>query len=81
MPYLDGGQLFQTAAARIHWFQPLRQLSIVTSSALRELDDDGVLELKMYGDAPNAITLHPDPTQKKKAFISVVLKRGGGTHA
>ncbi len=81
MPYLDGGQLFQTAADRIHWSPPPRQLSIVTSSALRELDDDGVLELKMYGDAPNAFTLHPEPTQRKKAFISVVLKRGEGTHA
>jgi hypothetical protein len=73
MPYLDGGELFQTATKRIRWSPPARQLSIVLSTALRDLDDDGVLELKMYGDAPNAFTLHPDPTQRKRAFIAVRL--------
>lgn len=78
MPYLDGGDLFRTAATRIRWPPPARRLSIVSSSALRDLDDDGVLELKMHGDAPNAFTLHPDPTHKKQAFVSVVLKPGEG---
>jgi len=73
MAYLDGGELFQTAANRIRWSPPARQLSIVLSTALRDLDDDGVLELKMYGDAPNAFTLHPDPTHRKRAFIVVRL--------
>lgn len=73
MPYLDLGDLFQTAASRIRWSPPQRQLSIVFSTALRELDDEGVLELKMYGDAPNAFTLHYDQTRRKEAFVSVVL--------
>lgn len=78
MPYLDGGDLFRTAATRIRWTPPPRQLSIVISSALRDLDDDGVLDLRMHGDAPNAYTLHPDPTQKKQAFVAVVLNPGEG---
>jgi len=76
MPYLDGGHLFLEAARRIGWSPPTRQLSIVVSSALRDLDDDGVLELKMLGDAPNAFALHHDPTHKKQAFVSIVLKPG-----
>jgi hypothetical protein len=62
------------AVNRIRWSAPARQLSIVLSTALRDLDDDGVLELKMYGDAPNAFTLYPDPTHRKQAFIAVLLK-------
>ncbi|MCO6440209.1 MAG: hypothetical protein J5I81_03790 [Nitrococcus mobilis] len=76
MPYLDGGHLFLEAAGRIGWSPPARQLSIVFSSALRELDDEGVLELKMLGDAPNAFALHHDPTHRKQAFVSVVLNPG-----
>lgn len=76
MPYLDGGHLFTEATRRIGWSPLTRQLSIVVSSALRELDDEGVLELRMLGDAPNAIALHRDPIHKKQAFISVVLKPG-----
>lgn len=78
MPYLDGGTLFRTAATRIRWSPPQRQLSIVISSALRDLDDDGVLDLRMHGDAPSAYTLHPDPAHKKQAFVAVVLKPGEG---
>jgi hypothetical protein len=80
MPYLDGGHLFRTAATRIRWSPPARELSIVFSTALRELDDDGVLELKMYGDAANAFTLHPDPTQRKQSFVAVVLNPVEGGH-
>ena len=76
MPYLDGGRLFLEAAERIGWSPPIRQLSIVLSSALRELDDEGALELKMLGDAPNAIALNHDPAHRKQAFVSVVLKAG-----
>ncbi len=73
MPYADNGELYRTAATRIRWAVPPRQLSIVLSNALRELDDDGALELRMRGDAPNAVTLHYDPTQRTNAFVSVVL--------
>lgn len=76
MPYLDGGHLFREAVGRIGWSPTARQLSVVVSSALRELDNDGVLELKMFGDAPNAFALHHEPTHKKQAFVSVVLKPG-----
>jgi hypothetical protein len=78
MPYLDGGDLFHTAATRIRWSAPVHQLSIVISSALRDLDDDGLLDLKMHGDARNAFTLHPDPTHRKKAFVAVTLQPGVG---
>lgn len=74
MPYLDGGHLFQTATSRIGWSPPPRQLSILFSTALRELQDDNQLDLKMVGDTPNAYTLHPDPTQRTQSFVTVVLK-------
>jgi hypothetical protein len=79
MPYLDGGAHFALAAKRIGWNPTRRQLSIVASTALRELHDDGVLELKMYGDARDAYTLATDPTHKLEAFRTVMLKDRGHT--
>jgi len=74
MPYLDGGEHFNTAARRIGWKPVPRQLSIVLSNSLRELHDEGGLELKMYGDTRNAYTLSPDPTHRIESFVTVTLR-------
>jgi hypothetical protein len=78
MPYVDGGALFETAARRIGWSPSPRQISQVPSIALRELHDEGLIELKMYGDTRDAYSLAPDPTHRLAAFHTVVLQ-GGST--
>lgn len=77
MPYIDGGAHFDVAAKRIGWKPTPRQLSIVLSNSLRELHDEGLLELKMYGDTRDAFTLSPDPTHRVESFLTVTLKSTG----
>jgi hypothetical protein len=80
MPYLDGGKQFALAAKRIGMRPTPRQLSIVISTALRELHDEGFLQLKMYGDTRDAYTLAPDPTHRFDSFKTVTLKSAEGAH-
>jgi hypothetical protein len=74
MPYIDEGTHFKLAAKRIGFNPAPRELSIVFSTALRELQDDGVIDLKMYGDARDAFILSGDPTHKQKSFRTVTIK-------
>jgi hypothetical protein len=77
MPYIDGGLQFNIAAKRIGWKPNPRQLSIVMSNCLRDLHDDGLIEMKMYGDTRNAYSLAPDPTHRFDSFNTVTLKSRG----
>lgn len=78
MPYVDGGSLFETAARRIRWNPSPRQLSPVPSIALREVHDDGLIELRMYGDTRDAYGLTYDPTHRIQAFRTVTIKEATG---
>lgn len=71
MPYLDGGTLFLDMAQRIGWAPTEGRLSPVTSTALRELHDRGILTLRMYGDTRGAWSLSPDPAHKVEKFRTV----------
>ncbi len=72
MPYLDNGPLFVDMTERVEWSPSPGRLSPVTSTALRDLHDSGVLELRMHGDARDAYSLSPDPTHRIAAFRAVV---------
>ena len=71
MPYLDGGTLFDDMAQHIGWSPTLGRLSPVTSTALRELHDRKVLELRTYGDTRDDCALSPDRTHKIQSFRTV----------
>jgi hypothetical protein len=74
MPYVDGGRLFRNALERVGTTSQPRQLSPVLSVALRELDEEGVIKLRMHGDARDAFLLTHDPTHKLQAFREVIIK-------
>jgi hypothetical protein len=78
MPYLDGGALFDVAVDRVKGARAARQLSPVLSVALRDLQADGFLKLRMHGDARGALNLTSDPTEKLQAFRYVTLKNVDG---
>jgi hypothetical protein len=78
MPYLDGGVLFEVALQRVKAARAPRQLSPVLSVALRDLQGDGLLELRMHGDARGALNLANDPTEKLQAFRYVTLRNSDG---
>ncbi|WP_133117190.1 hypothetical protein [Mesorhizobium sanjuanii] len=73
LPYLDGGPMFVEATRRIKHAERPRQLSPILSAALRNLHDDGVIELKLLGDAADLIRLSQD-THRLQAFYAVVAK-------
>lgn len=79
MPYLDRGSLFADMAARIGSAPKPGSLSPVTSTALRTLNDLGLLELRMHGDARDAYSLSPDPTHRPSAFRTVAPSAPGGS--
>lgn len=74
MPYMDGGVLYEVAVDRVKAVPTPGQLSPVLSVALRDLQADGVLVLRMPGDARGALNLTSDPTEKLQAFRYVTLK-------
>lgn len=80
MPYVDGGAHFNLAAKRIGLKTTPRQLSIVLSNSLRELHDEGVLELKTRGDARDVYTLSPDPAHRIGSFLTVTIKSPEALH-
>lgn len=73
MPYLDTGALFGRAARRIDWAPTARALGPVFSDALRDLHDQGLVELRMAGDTADAFRLSDDPAHTIKAFSAVVI--------
>lgn len=73
LPYLDGGRMFLEAARRVGHALAPRRLSPILSATLRNLHDDGLIEMQLQGDAGNLMHLHQDRTHKVASFNSVVL--------
>jgi hypothetical protein len=80
MPYLDSGGLFDTAARRIRWNPNPRTLSTPLSVALRDLHEEGHIQLKTYGDTRDAFTLSQDPTSTLKAVRTVTIHAKEGAN-
>ncbi|PWE53639.1 hypothetical protein DEM27_24120 [Metarhizobium album] len=76
MPFIDGGRMYMDAARRINFTPDPRQLSPVLSEALRDLHDEGMLELNVLGDLSSNLRLHPNATHKVSAFYAVTIKGG-----
>ncbi|MCA9713727.1 MAG: hypothetical protein H6713_17565 [Myxococcales bacterium] len=80
MPYLDGGSVHKQLADRIaavhDWRQREGSLSNVLSEALRDLHDEGVIELRARADAKDALILDHDPGSPLRSFVGVVICGG-----
>lgn len=76
MPFIDGGRMYSETARRINFSQDPRQLSPVLSEALRDLHDEGILELEVLGDISSNHRLHPNSTHKISAFFAVSIRGG-----
>ncbi|MBY3101168.1 hypothetical protein HFO69_26230 [Rhizobium laguerreae] len=76
-PYLDGGKMF-LESARNNRIQPDdRRLSPIVSSALRDLHDAGVIELKILGDRQGYHSLTGDIAHRVAAFHAVTVRGEG----
>lgn len=75
-PYLDGGKMFLASARNNSIASDERRLSPVLSSALRDLHDAGVLELKILGDRPGYHSLTGDIAHKVSAFHALTIRGG-----
>lgn len=73
MPYIDRGRLFAQACQRIGHPPSGRRLSPLLSIALRDLHDDGTLQLILTGDASTQVQLTQDDAQTINAFTTVVF--------
>lgn len=71
MPYLDRGRLYRQACERLGHPPSSTQLSPLLSVALRDLHDEGVIEMTQVGDAAGIIRLTEDPTHPTNGFLSV----------
>lgn len=74
MPYLDRGVLRAEVAARSGKNDDRDRLSLLLSTALRELHDEGRLELDRRGDAAGYVDLAPDPFHDVKSVLTLTLK-------
>jgi len=72
VPYLDGGHMYVEAAKRIQHTPTARKLSPLLSSALRDLNDVGALELRLRGDTGDVVRLAP-MTHSIQSFHAVVI--------
>ncbi|MBB4509543.1 hypothetical protein [Rhizobium leguminosarum] len=73
-PYLDGGKMFQESARNNRITPDDRRLSPVFSSALRDLHDAGVIELKILGDRQSYHSLTGDIAHRVGAFHAVTVR-------
>lgn len=73
MPYLDGGALQAKVASQVGVTIDRRRVSRLLSIALRDLQDEGVLELRVRGDASGLIELAADD-RPAKGVLNIVLK-------
>jgi hypothetical protein len=71
MPYVDGGTIHASVAARLALGTP-SYLSPALSDALRELHLDGVVRIDFPDDAPDPVRLAPDPFQPRPPFLHAV---------
>jgi hypothetical protein len=60
MPYIDGGALQTKVAGQMGVTRDDRRVSRLLSMALRDLEDEGMLELRVRGDASGLIELAAD---------------------
>ncbi|WP_304051303.1 hypothetical protein, partial [Jatrophihabitans endophyticus] len=72
MPYVDGGSLHRRALSR-RGAAPPRRVSRLLSVALRDLHDEGVLQLRVTGDATGLTELAPD-VHPIRTVQTIVLK-------
>ena len=75
MPYLDRGHLYLQACNRLGWKPDPRQLSPVLSTALRELHDEGVMQLKQSGDSPDVVALSVDQPHLLGGFDTIFFPK------
>jgi hypothetical protein len=75
MPYLDGGRIWTATAARMG-FTPPPRLSRVLSVGLRDLHDEGKIELKGLGDDTGLTRLARDPRHRVQSIGAVVIRAG-----
>jgi hypothetical protein len=73
MPYLDRGRLYIQACQRIGHVPAATRLSPLLSSALRELHDEGVIQLILSGDAAERVRLAEESTHAFDAFSAVTI--------
>lgn len=76
MPFIDGGWMYSDAAKRIDFAVDSHQISPILSEALRDLHDDGTLELQVLGDMSSNFRLAPNPTHKISSFYAVSVRKG-----
>ncbi|MGE0490472.1 MAG: hypothetical protein AB7S38_14795 [Vulcanimicrobiota bacterium] len=76
MPYLDGGRIFADLSSALRWQQPPRKLTLVLSTALRELHDLEEIELVSKGDMADAFALAEDRYSRVGFARWIVLKEG-----
>jgi len=76
MPYLDHGEVFDAVCKRAGFQLRPGWLSRVTSEALLDLHDEGVLRLVARADAPDAFSLVSDVTSPVRSFVGVILNVG-----
>lgn len=76
LPYLDGGRMFVETTQRIGYAPAPGRLSPLMSATLRGLHDEGLIELRLRGDAGSVVRLTGSSTHKVQSFHAVVVKGG-----
>lgn len=76
MPYLDRGALRARVAAATSIKDDPKRLSHLLSAALRELHDEGRIELDRRGDATGYVDLAPDPFHDVKSVLTIKIMAG-----
>lgn len=76
LPYLDGGALFNSVCKRTGVRLAPRRLSRVLSVALRDLHDEGAIQLGIRGDATDVFDLSPDGQHAVKTVQTVTINGG-----
>jgi hypothetical protein len=72
-PYLDGGRLYVQACERLGHVPRPGRLSPLMSAGLRDLHDQGVLQLKISGDSGEGLALTGDDAHVVVNFNSVTI--------
>lgn len=73
LPYLDRGRLFLQACERLGRRPSNQRLSPMLSIALRDLEDEGFLQLAQLGDSGGILQLAEDPAHLTKGFLNVTI--------
>jgi len=75
MPYIDRGTMFRSVSTAMKL--PIKdwEISLVLSTAIRELHDEGALTVKAPGDATAVVQLAPDVIHKLKYIKTIKVNR------